>query len=68
MKHDDHRDDLAHPQLSTRGFLIEDGKILLVKHAHEGFEGFWVLPGGGVEKDEPLVDAIKREFLEDGWL
>ena len=44
--------------------LIKKDKILLVKHSKGGRE-YWVLPGGGVEEKESLVDAAIREIREE---
>ncbi|MCM1578687.1 MAG: NUDIX domain-containing protein [Ruminococcus sp.] len=38
-----------------------EGKILLVKHNRRG----WTLPGGVVENGENLIDALKREVMEE---
>lgn len=37
--------------IRAAGILIKDNKILLIHRTREGKE-FWVLPGGGVEKNE----------------
>lgn len=42
----------------------EDGEILLVKHT-KGDREYYVLPGGGVEYQEPLLDALVRELREE---
>ena len=44
-----------------------DGKYLLCKMPpHRGvFPGQWGLPGGGVEDDERIEDALRREVREE---
>lgn len=51
------------------GILIEDGKILLLKHDGIGKKDyFWNVPGGGMEAGENLKKALKREFQEETGL
>lgn len=48
--------------VSGAGIVINDNnEILLMKHPRRG----WELPGGIVENDENLVDAIQREIFEE---
>lgn len=50
------------------GAIIErDGKMLLIHRWKNGDE-YWVLVGGGVEEGEDLVEALKREVLEEASL
>jgi ADP-ribose pyrophosphatase YjhB (NUDIX family) len=50
--------------------IVRNGKILTVKHKHNGIE-YFCLPGGGVEDNEtPEIAAIrelKEECLVDGF-
>lgn len=48
--------------MGVRILLIQDKKILLVKHT---YQNHWYLPGGGVEKNETLEQAIRRECEEE---
>jgi 8-oxo-dGTP pyrophosphatase MutT (NUDIX family) len=45
---------------SVYGLLIKDGKILLSPQ-HDGYD----FPGGGVNMDESLSEALQREFWEE---
>ncbi len=51
------------------GVLIENDKILMVKHAGLGPTGhLWIPPGGGVEKGSSLEDTVRNECLEETGL
>ncbi len=41
-----------------------EGKVLMVKTYNSG----WVFPGGQVEVGENLIDAVKREILEESGI
>lgn len=50
------------------GALIfsNDGHVLLGKNRSGGaYDGFWTIPGGGIEEGETPVEAIKREVKEE---
>jgi 8-oxo-dGTP pyrophosphatase MutT (NUDIX family) len=54
---------LARPvTLGTRVILLQDNKIVLVKHS---YQDAWYLPGGGVKRGETLEQAIQREAAEE---
>ncbi|KAA5540172.1 NUDIX hydrolase [Adhaeribacter rhizoryzae] len=51
------------------GVLIEDKKILLVRH--QGITGkyaLWSPPGGGLAYGEKVLDCLEREFREETGL
>ncbi len=45
--------------------VIQDGKILLGKRDSEQYKGYWVLPGGFVERNETTEEAVVREVKEE---
>lgn len=49
--------------------LIKDGQIALVKRAKRLDEGGkWAIPGGYMNRDETIKEAVVREALEEtGW-
>lgn len=48
---------------SVYGILIEDDKVLLSRQ-WDGYD----FPGGGIELDETIEEALKREFFEETGL
>lgn len=47
------------------GFFAGKTKLLLVNRRNEPFKGQWCLPGGFVDIDEELDDAVARELAEE---
>jgi 8-oxo-dGTP diphosphatase len=52
------------PRIRVSALLRWQGRILLIRHEKPGKE-YWLLPGGGVNSGESLVDAIRRELREE---
>jgi len=48
--------------------VLVEGRVVLVKRAHEPLKGEWNLPGGVVELGETLEAACAREVLEETGL
>ena len=50
--------------LGVRAIVIDaQSRVFLVKHT---YVAGWYLPGGGVEVGQTLIDAMKRELMEEG--
>ena len=49
-------------RVGCRGIVIQDGKLLV---SREEVSDYWMLPGGGLEKNETLAECCSREVLEE---
>lgn len=56
------------PKITVDGIIIKDDKILLIKRKNEPFKDKWALPGGFVEYNETVEDAVIREIFEETGL
>jgi 8-oxo-dGTP diphosphatase len=54
----------AEPRIRVSAILSWKGRVLLCRHEKPGKE-YWLLPGGGVNYGESLVDALHRELAEE---
>jgi 8-oxo-dGTP diphosphatase len=52
------------PRIRVSALLRWQERILLIRHEKPGKE-YWLLPGGGVNSGESLVDALRRELREE---
>jgi 8-oxo-dGTP diphosphatase len=52
------------PRIRVSAVLRWQDRILLCRHEKPGKE-YWLLPGGGVDSGESLVDALQRELAEE---
>lgn len=55
---------MTQPRIRVSALLRWQDRILLCRHEKPGKE-YWLLPGGGVDSGESLVDALQRELLEE---
>lgn len=55
-------------KIGVNAILIQDSKVLLGKRLSSAGSGTWGVPGGHLEPGEHLVDAVKRELLEETGL
>lgn len=52
------------PRIRVSALLRWEDRILLCRHEKPGKE-YWLLPGGGVNAGESLLDALHRELQEE---
>ena len=53
----------VHWRPSVYGYLNVDGKTLMIKDGRDA--KVWEFPGGGINEDETIVEALKREYQEE---
>jgi len=69
MKAEVHRKYSGKVRVRACGVLIENNKLLMIKHLGLGTKGYlWIPPGGGVETGSSVEETIEREFLEETGL
>ena len=51
--------------IGVYGVIIKDEKIALIEKARGGYLGKLDLPGGGIEHEETIIEALKREIQEE---
>lgn len=55
-------------RLRVNGILIEQDRILMIRHRMAEERYFWNVPGGGMDYGSNAKDNLKREFLEETGL
>jgi ADP-ribose pyrophosphatase len=57
------------PVAAVGGLVTDhDGRLLLVRRARHPGKGLWGLPGGFVDRDETVEQALAREVMEETQL
>ncbi|MDW7671870.1 MAG: nitrilase-related carbon-nitrogen hydrolase [Bacillota bacterium] len=51
--------------IGVGGLVERDGRILMVRQNYGRTKGYWLLPGGHLEKGEPPEQGAAREILEE---
>ena len=57
--------DLAQFRIGVNALIFDEGRVLL---AHRRDIDWWNLPGGGMELNETVEEAIRREVREETGL
>ncbi|MFL5955126.1 MAG: NUDIX domain-containing protein [Gaiellaceae bacterium] len=52
------------PRIRVSAMLRWQGRVLLCRQEKPGKE-YWLLPGGGVDGGESLIEALRRELREE---
>jgi 8-oxo-dGTP diphosphatase len=52
------------PRIRVSAILRWQGRVLLCRQEKPGKE-YWLLPGGGVDAGETLIEALRRELHEE---
>ncbi len=54
--------------LGVGGIVWHEGKVLLVQRANNPGKGAWTIPGGYVDQNEKISEAVAREIREETGL
>ena len=50
---------------SIKGIILRDKKVLFTKNLNEMGEEYYILPGGGHNHGENMIEALQRECMEE---
>ncbi len=56
------------PKVGAGALVVDDGRLVLARRAHEPWAGRWNLPAGYLERDERPEEAAVREAREETGL
>jgi len=57
--------------IGAKAMVVHEGKVLLLREAayNEGTnEGKWDVPGGRINAEEPILEGLQREVMEESGL
>lgn len=54
--------------MTVDAIIARNGRILLIKRSGPPYQGYWALPGGFVDQNESLEEAMMRETKEETGL
>lgn len=54
-------------RVCTRGIILKNNKIFAVRQKNSAGQevDYWCTPGGGLDVGEPILEGLKREFIEE---
>jgi 8-oxo-dGTP diphosphatase len=53
------------PAIAVDGIVVVKGKIALIRRKYPPFKGYYAIPGGFVNYNETVEDAVRREIKEE---
>ena len=56
------------PYIGVGAICVRDESLLMIQRGNDPGRGLWSVPGGRLERGEYVVDALKREVLEETGL